>query len=55
MIVLLRNVVQVRRHMFITVYPEMYFISWIFRAVLSFLALFPDYKFLCNFFILMPL
>jgi len=45
----LRSIVLVRGHMFIIVYHEMYFISWIFRAFPSFLVLFPDYKFLCNF------
>ena len=39
-IVLLRSIVLVRGHMFITVSHERYFISWIFRAVPSFLALF---------------
>jgi hypothetical protein len=37
--------------MFITVYHEIYFIKWIFRAVPSFFAPFPDYKFLCNFYL----
>jgi hypothetical protein len=35
-IVLLRSIVLVRSHMFITVYHESYIISWIFRAVPSF-------------------